>query len=210
MGLPWPSGAWPASMPAIPAQAYLHAACWKGAATPRPTRKQNSGIGGVRSFMKSLKSRLVLCCGPVRPPLPAGRVEAPEEREIPAGCRVRRVRPWMAYCAVPSLQVPERGYPEPRRRANGQGEPHRPAAKDHTPISSPHMPNHKAKPAFYNPFKLPRPAQRAAFYNCRSIANADPALPTSYWSASNRKTARCHPPNPTPHPSANCRTCGGS
>ncbi len=56
-------------MPAIPSPVRRSAACWKGAATPRPARKQNSDICGVCSFMTSLKFRLVLCCGPVRPPL---------------------------------------------------------------------------------------------------------------------------------------------
>ena len=147
MGLPWPSGAWPASMPAIPAQAYLHAACWKGAATPRPARKQNSDICVVtpkKLFLGGTQisiGPLLRACAAAPP---AGRVEAPEERAIPAGCRVRRVRPWMAYCAVPSLQVPERGYPEPRRRDNAGAANPRPARKQNHP--NPRPPHRPIKP----------------------------------------------------------------
>jgi hypothetical protein len=67
------------------------------------------------------------------PPHPAGRVEARLRRGERHGCRPSPAGPWKAHRGVPCASVPERGHPEPKRRANAGAATPRPARKQNDP-----------------------------------------------------------------------------
>jgi len=135
MGPPWPSAAHPASMPGCPLLQAPPRGLLEGASRTGPQQRTSGDLR--RCFLKANRHHKYHCSAFESalgsPPHPAGRVEARLRRESRHGCRLSPAGPRKAHRGVPCASVPERGHPEPKRRANAGAATPRPARKQNHP-----------------------------------------------------------------------------